>query len=64
MQMEHTQLQRLNMNLSHSLQIQMRHRVVYVYMRLVEEDGRVLVEAHERYNKGHNCAAISVYFIE
>lgn len=32
MQSEHTQLQRLNMNLSHSLQIQMRHRAVYVYI--------------------------------
>lgn len=32
MQMEHTELQRLNMNLSHSLQIQMRDRAVYVYI--------------------------------
>lgn len=33
-------------------------------MQLLEEDGGVLVESHERQNKGHNCAAISVYFKE
>lgn len=32
--------------------------------RLVEKDGGILVEAHERYNKRHNCAVISVYFKE
>ena len=67
MQMGHTQLQRLNMNLFHSLQIQMRHRAVYVY--IVYAAARrgwrgVLVETHERYNKRHNCAAINVYFKE
>lgn len=33
-------------------------------MQLLEEDGGVLVESHERYNKRHNCAAVSVYFKE
>lgn len=66
MQMEHTQLQRLNMNLSHSLQIQMRHGAVYVYIvhATTRRGWRVLVEAHERYNKRHNSATISVYFKE
>ena len=63
MQMEHTQLQRLNMNLSHSLQIQMRHRDVYVYMCLVEEDGGVLVEAHERYNED-TIVLLSVFTLQ
>ncbi len=33
-------------------------------VRLQGEDGGVLVETHERYNKRHNCAAINVYFKE
>lgn len=33
-------------------------------VRLLEEDGGVLVEAYERYNERHNCAAINVYFKE
>lgn len=33
-------------------------------MRLLEEDGGVLVESHERYNKRNNCADINVYFKE
>lgn len=47
MQMEHTQLQKLNMNLSHSLQIQTNLWAVYVcivYMTTRKEDGRALVE--------------------
>lgn len=31
-------------------------------VRPLEEDGGVLVEAHERYNKRRNRADISVYF--
>lgn len=31
---------------------------------LLKEDGGVLVEAHERYNKRHNCAAVNIYFKE
>lgn len=33
-------------------------------LRRVEEDGGELVEADERYNERHNCAAIDVYFKE
>lgn len=33
-------------------------------MRLLEENGWVLVESHERYNERHNCVAINVYFKE
>lgn len=33
-------------------------------MQLLGEDGEVLVETHERYNKRHNCAAINVYLKE
>lgn len=64
MQMEHKQLQRLNMNLSH--QIQMRHRAVYVYIvyATTRKGWRMFVEAHERYNKRLDATAISVYFKE
>lgn len=33
-------------------------------VRLLEEDGGVLAEAHERCNKRNNCANINVYFKE
>lgn len=33
-------------------------------VRLVEKDRGLLVEADERYNERHNCAAIDVYFKE
>lgn len=45
--MEHTQLRKPNMNLSHSPQIQMNLWVVYVcivYMTTRKEDGRALVK--------------------
>lgn len=64
MQMEHKQLQRLNMNLSQ--QIQMRHWAVYVYIvcATTRKGWRMFVEAHERYNKRLGSTAISVYFKE
>lgn len=53
MQMEHTRLHRLNMNLSHSLPIQMKHRTVNVYIVCVttQRRWRVLVKANEIHSK-------------